>query len=79
RFLQVNRHQEMLWFNKEAFDLLLWWIFLITVVESAADPRLKPAEKGEVIAHHYETVRGLRRAAERSGYQVEKLLIEVRG
>ena len=41
RFLQVNRHQEMLWFNKEAFDLLLWWLFLITVVESAADPRLE--------------------------------------
>jgi hypothetical protein len=79
RFLQVNRHQEMLWFNKEAFDLLLWWIFLITVVESAADPRLEPEERGEVIAHHYETVRGLRQAAERSGYQVEKLLIEVRG
>ena len=79
RFLQVNRHQEMLWFNREAFDLLLWWLFLITVVESAADPRLEPEERGEAIVRHHEAVRGLRRAAERSGYQVEKLLIEVRG
>jgi hypothetical protein len=69
----------MLWFNKEAFDLLLWWLFLITVVESAADPRLEPEERGEAIVRHHEAVRGLRRAAERSGYQVEKLLIEVRG
>jgi len=79
RFIQVNRHKELLWFNKEAFDRLLWLLFITAVVESAANPDMKADERGAVFASHYETVRGLSKAAERSGYQVEKLLVEARG
>jgi glycosidase len=27
RFLAVHRYEDVLWFNKEAFDELLWWLF----------------------------------------------------
>jgi hypothetical protein len=32
-YLGVNRYQEVLWFNKEAFEDLLWWLFIIAAVE----------------------------------------------
>jgi hypothetical protein len=74
KFLQVNRHQGVLWFNKEAFDQLLWWMLLIATVAISADP-LRPAESiAREIVTCYDVVRRLQRAEEQSGYQVEKLL-----
>ncbi|MFQ5587104.1 MAG: alpha-amylase, partial [Thermodesulfobacteriota bacterium] len=78
QFLQVNRHQGVLWFNKEAFDRLLWWLLLVAVVDVSADIRLEPEERTEKIARYYETVGHLHCAGERSRYQVEKLLTEVK-
>jgi glycosidase len=73
-FLQVNRYQGVLWFNKEAFGQLLWWLLLLAVVEIGADP-LRPAAEaaGEILAC-YEVVQRLHRAEGKSDYQVEKLL-----
>ena len=33
RLLQVNRYQGVLWFNKEAFERMLWWMLSLAVVE----------------------------------------------
>jgi hypothetical protein len=72
--LRVNRYQGILWFDKDAFERLLWWLLLVAVVTIAADP-LRPAdEASEAIAGCYDTVKRLQEAAGRSGYQVEKLL-----
>ena len=71
RALQVNRYQETLWFNKEAFERLIWLMFAIaTVVYSPTSPD-RPASD---IFTFWETVNKLRRASKASGYQVEKLL-----
>ncbi len=73
-FLQVNRHQDVLWFNREAFEQLLWWLLLLAVIDISTDP-LSPADK---VAHDilasYEVIQCLHQAQERSDYQVEKLL-----
>jgi len=73
-FLQVNRYQGVLWFNREAFARLLWWLLLLAVVEIGADS-LRPSDEaaGEILAC-YEIVQHLHRAEEKSDYQVEKLL-----
>jgi hypothetical protein len=71
RALQVNRYQGILWFNKEAFEQLLWWMFVITSIACCA-ARPKPPEKE--ILPCWETIRKLRQASEASEYQVEKLL-----
>ena len=68
----MNRYQDVLWFNKEAFDQLLWWLLLVAEVNAAA--RRPPAEAGEQIHACYGVVRQLRQAEEESGYQVEELL-----
>ncbi|MBE9506511.1 MAG: hypothetical protein IMY86_00540, partial [Chloroflexi bacterium] len=82
QFLQVNRHRGVLWFNKETFDQLLWWMLLVATTAISSDP-LRPADEApsavaEAVAHDivacYDVVRRLQRAEEKSEYQVEKLL-----
>jgi len=79
RFLQVNRYRGVLWFNKEAFEQLLWWMGLIAVVALSADPLRPQAEVAQEIAACYDVVKELQQAGEESGYQVEKLLEVVKG
>jgi hypothetical protein len=74
QFLQVNRYQGVLWFNKEAFEQLLWWLLLLAAVEISADPLRPAAERAKEILACYEVVQHLHQAGENSGYQVEKLL-----
>jgi hypothetical protein len=76
QFLRVNRYQDGLWFNKEAFEQLLWW--LLAVVEIHTAVHLPAAEAGEEILACYDVVRQLRQAEDHSGYQVEELLRLVR-
>ena len=79
QFLQVNRYQDVLWFNCEAFERWLWWMLLVAVVDGSADPHRPAATVAREIAGHYEIIRQLRRRAQESGYQVERLLELVRG
>jgi hypothetical protein len=74
QFLQVNRYRGVLWFNKEAFEQLLWWMLLPAVVTVSADPLRPPAEVAQEIVALYDVVKKLQRAEEESGYQVERLL-----
>lgn len=72
QFLHVNRYRDVLWFNKEAYDQLLWWLWLLVVI----DPEMKePHESLE----QYRLIRDLQRAGEKSEYQVEQLLMVVKG
>jgi glycosidase len=72
RYLRVNRYQDVLWFNAEAFEQLLWWMTLIAAVAISAEA---PAgEAAEKIAACHEVVQELQRAEEESDYRVESLL-----
>jgi glycosidase len=78
QFLQMNRYQDVLWFNREAFEQLLWWMLTLAAVTISADP-LRPAAKvAKEIAADYNLVQELRRAEQKSQYQVEKLLAALR-
>jgi glycosidase len=74
RFLQVNRHNDVLWFNKEAFEQLLWGMFAVAVITIGADPDRPADEVSKEIVASYDVVRSLQRVLEPSEYQVEKLL-----
>ncbi len=74
RFLQINRYQDVLWFNQESFKQLLWWMFVSATVTISADMGRSPAEAVETLAALYNTVETLQRAEEASGYQVDALL-----
>lgn len=77
QFLQVNRYQGVLWFNKEAFDQLRWWLLLVAVVQAMATSVKSPDKVSKQIAEAFRAMVQLRRAGRKSGYQVEKLLAAV--
>jgi hypothetical protein len=76
RILQVNRYQDILWYNKEAFEKLLWWLFVVVVIEGTARSPSLPVEE---FRRYRKLLMKLQRASKASGYQVEKLLEGVRG
>lgn len=71
RVLQVNRHQGILWYNMEAFDELLWWLFVISVVICHTEAEEHAEEK---VLDYYTTVQTLQQASTDAEYRVEKLL-----
>jgi hypothetical protein len=75
-YLGVNRYQDMLWFNKESYEDLLWWLFVIATVEvSSQYLETEPASAGsKIIQRLYDEIGNLIELAGISGYQVEKLL-----
>ena len=74
RFLKVNLYQDVLWFNKEAFEELLWWMLAVAAVDASWDPYRPAGEVPRLVAARYEVIETLQLAEQRSGYQVEKLL-----
>jgi hypothetical protein len=72
QFLLVNRYQGVLWFNKEAFERVIWWMLFLAAVEiSAARPE---AEVALAMVEQYDVVGKLLKAEKESGYQVERLI-----
>lgn len=77
QFINVNRYQGILWFNRESFDELLWWMFTVACLPQLADliaEPADPAETGQAIQDAHKLVQKLAVAAAKSGYQVDKLL-----
>jgi hypothetical protein len=77
QFLQVNRHNEILWFNKEAFEELLGWLFWVAVVEISSDPQRPASQITKDLEGCYNVYRRLSNAEKKSDYQVERLIGEV--
>ena len=73
-FLQVNRYQEILWFNKEQFDALMSWMMKTAAVNGIERWGIMAGDTADIIASAYQVVRKLLKAEKGSGYQVEKLL-----
>jgi hypothetical protein len=74
-FLGVNRHQGVLWFNKEAFEELTWWMYVSAVLQAlAASGPQDNLSLVDSIRSCYELVKELQDAGQGSEYRVEKLL-----
>jgi glycosidase len=80
RFLQINRHRGILWFNREAFDQLLAWMLTIAAVRITAEAGAG-GEGGvaEAIVACYDVIERLQAAEEASEYQVVKLMEAAKG
>jgi len=66
RYIGVNRYQGVLYFSKERFEELLWWLMLAATL-TTSDAANELAQGREIVAR-------LTQAAAASGYQLEKLL-----
>jgi len=73
-FLQVNRYQGILWFNKEAFEQLRSRMLLLAAIGVSAGADRAKGDVAETILACCQIVEQLERAEAESDYQVEKLL-----
>jgi hypothetical protein len=73
-FLHINRYQDILWFNKESFDTLIRWMFMVAVVGILAAAEGNEEAVKDQILEQYEVIEQLQKAVSKSDYQVEKLL-----
>jgi hypothetical protein len=78
QFLQVNRYNDILWFNGEAFDELRGWLLPVAAVEIISDPLRSPSEIVKEIERCNGILQKWEEAEKGSEYQVEKLLAAVR-
>ena len=74
QFLLVNRYNEILWFNKEAFEELVWWLMLVSAIEIGFDPLRPVKELMRNLERCWSMIQTLQEAEQKSEYQVEKLL-----
>ncbi|MDD5370601.1 MAG: alpha-amylase family glycosyl hydrolase [Anaerolineaceae bacterium] len=74
RLLGVNRYQGILWYNGEAFDQFLWWLYFLAVIQLGADARQPASQVIEGILAAHALVSRIKVAATVSEFQVGKLL-----
>jgi hypothetical protein len=73
-FLQINQHKDIWWFNKEAFEEMLWWLMMVAALTIGSDP-LRPINGVvEELERCYSVIQEWQEAEKKSEYQVEKLL-----
>lgn len=46
QYLQVNRYQGVLWYNKESLDQFLWWMYTLAVIEVVASSEQETVKHG---------------------------------
>jgi len=75
-YLGVNRYQDVLWFNKESFEDLLWWLMVIASVEISSSHMARDDTKivDKSLLPCYQVISSLLISAQESGYKLEKLL-----
>ncbi len=80
QYLQVNRHRGVLWFNKEAFELLLTAILALAIVtaHAGADAETGDAQREEIGAWH-ELVQHVRQMGADANYQLDALMMAAKG
>ncbi len=78
QFLQMNRHNDIWWYNKEAFEEMLWWLMMVAALTIGSDSLRSVNAVVEELQRCYAIIQTWQKAGEKSEYQVEKLLEWVR-
>lgn len=73
-YLQVNRYQGILWFNKESCEQLLVWLLTVAALDVLADTQLTEIQRVDKIADQYRVIRQLDKAKSQSDFQIEAML-----
>ena len=70
-YLRVNRFEDVVWFNREAFAEFVWWLAWVSTIEVGLQG------DADLVSHLvmiHQLVQQLRGAEAASGYQIDKLL-----
>jgi hypothetical protein len=77
-FLRINQYNDILWYNKEAFEEMLWWLMMVAALTIGSDSLRSVNAVVEDIQRCYTMIKTWQKAGEKSEYQIEKLLERVR-
>ena len=78
QLLQVNRSDNILWFNKESFEVLVASLFFVAVVQITSEPDTIKYLIAKEISEVHGICQKWLKAAEKSGYKLDKLLELIR-
>jgi len=71
-YLQVNQYEGTLWFNREAFQRLTYWLMATDVLASIRASSSEPALIERILSA-YAVIQQIKRAERLSGYRVDRL------
>ena len=71
--LRVNRYQDVLWYNRESFETLVWWLSLIALYQYIANPGADASTLTEVVLNLNQLLGKLKKLEAKSGYQFDRL------
>jgi glycosidase len=74
QFLRMNRYNDVWWYNKEAFEEMLWWLMMVAALTIGSDSLRSVNGVVEELQRCYAMIQTWQKAGEKSEYQVEKLL-----
>ena len=74
QFLNINRYQDVLWFNQESFDNLLGWLTILAMLDLSGRENITATQIYETLLGVNQVIETLRKAEADSGFQVQKLL-----
>lgn len=74
RYLQINRHMDILWFSKESFESLLFWMVHLALIKLTGDPLITEEVQTRNISAVLRTAGDLLKAFEHSECRIERAL-----
>jgi glycosidase len=74
QFLQMNRYNDIWWYNKEAFEEMLWCLMMVAALTIGSDSLRSVNAVVEELQRCYAIIQTWQKAGEKSEYQAEKLL-----
>jgi len=77
RYLEVNRFNEVLYYNQERFEAFIWWMAAVAMVEAALDSKAGPSLLVEQALLVGGLVQKMIDAEKKSSFQVARLLAEL--
>jgi glycosidase len=78
RYLGVNRYKDVLWYSKEAFEDLIWWMVAVSLLQASTRPDWSAAHLVERLIGSYEIACALMEASRKSGFRISGLLSALR-
>ena len=73
-YLQINRFEGILWYDRNAFADFLWWMAVIAFIHCEMKPNCTRSDSAETLLGCYSILQQLLKADQSSEYQLEKLL-----
>ncbi|MFP4365385.1 MAG: alpha-amylase family glycosyl hydrolase [Spirochaetia bacterium] len=78
-FIGENRYNEILWYNKEKFESLAWWLYAAGVSRILESAETDKEKKAKEITSLHSIYKSWSSAADKSEYKVEKLFDQLGG